>query len=1642
MRLEASKHKIAVDRLSQIFRFLGALNDLRNPVTRLIHEQPWIIWLRNLPQHPLIERGTYEENPQDKAEESNSQNEPAFILRVRRHIPVPPPNPQEEIAAWLLPGWKDIEGTVSVHPSQNEINKEGETQIINFEDDPVRPELLRKWTTLREKWLESEKPARETLKVFERLYELHGHIEREGEQMELVLGDGILNWKRDDGGVEHPILLQRIQLKFDPEIPEFTLIETEAPVELYSALFRSMPDVDGRSIGRCREELSEGQYHPLGGADTSGFLRRLVVMLSPRGEFTGDGKPQGWEERPRIGRDSLVFMRKRTLGYTAAIEAIIEGIKTTIDLPGSCVTIVGVEPDRPEPDHLKSISPPPPILFSKPSNPEQEAIAQKLEKHGCVLVQGPPGTGKTHTIANLIGHLLAQGKSILVTSHTTKALRVLREKVESSLQALCVSVLESDMESRKQLENSVQGIGERLSSEEQTSLESRTNALAEERQQVSNKLSNTRQALLNAMYDEYRPLIIAGNSYTPSEAAKIVKKSESSDNWIPGPVALGSTLPLSIAELTELYETNVSVTEESEHELQLSLPDPDQLLTPVDFERLVNEHKAILERGSSMNTSLWLRDDQIIDELKNFLTTILKSIQLLKETNDWRIFVMEAGRLGGSHRQPWDKLLIMIEEAYNQVTSGKELFLKYDPSLPEDGDLSSQLVLFGEIIEYLKNGKRLNRWILWMRPAWKQLVRSCLVASKSPENEDHFKALYEFAKLKLGRQELMDRWERQVVPLGGPSISATATPELSSMSLWQSLKDCLEWYGTAWLPVRESFDAYGFLWDGIAKNLPSEHDHSEYLSGLRGIASDLIPKVFNQQIDYLRMKDIEKALGELASRIYFSRQNTSPSKISGELKNAVDSRDPVAYRNSYDQLVELYRQNHLLLRRKELLKRLETAAPGWATAISFRKSPHDQRDLPGDPKAAWISRQLHDELVARSKTSLDKLQSEMAALNEKLQTVTAGLIDQLAWIAQLKRTGLRQRQALNGWMLMIKKIGKGTGKRAPRLLVEAQKLMNDCRSAVPVWIMPLSRVVENFDPRTNRFDVVIVDEASQSDVMALIACYMGSQVIIVGDHEQVSPEAIGIKIDETQHLIDEHLRGIPNANLYDGQTSIYDLAQASFDAPICLREHFRCVPEIIQFSNHLSYDNKIKPLRDHSKILPPYVVPYRVQGAASQDKVNPTEAITLASLLCATMEQPEYEKNDLGETTSFGVISLVGEEQALFVERILRRYLSPAEFTRRRIVCGKAAQFQGDERDVIFLSLVDGPNPSGGTLPKREAGAKDMFKKRFNVSASRARNQEWLIYSLDPDIDLQPGDLRHRLIEYAKDPKAFMAMLEDKQKKTGSEFERLVLAKLISEGYTVTPQWRVGTYRIDLVIRKKEEKIAIECDGDRYHTLETLGEDLEREAILRRLGWTFIRIRGSEFFRNPDKTMASVFTRLSDLGMTPEGIGDITASEKEDSELIERIKRRAEELRRNWNDSGFSEDLLQSGRISLYAPKFEETSQVPQKPIQQVFTRVNDTTTAKSGLQQHSVVNVAVKGTVKPSLITKKQIQISFGEGDEKMKNVELNVEGDTLLIKVDLTKEFGPSQSGKTIIVASTEGPAALPDRVERVNLNVYRKK
>jgi very-short-patch-repair endonuclease len=166
---------------------------------------------------------------------------------------------------------------------------------------------------------------------------------------------------------------------------------------------------------------------------------------------------------------------------------------------------------------------------------------------------------------------------------------------------------------------------------------------------------------------------------------------------------------------------------------------------------------------------------------------------------------------------------------------------------------------------------------------------------------------------------------------------------------------------------------------------------------------------------------------------------------------------------------------------------------------------------------------------------------------------------------------------------------------------------------------------------------------------------------------------------------------------------------------------------------------------------------------------------------------------------------------------------------------------------------------------------------------------------------LKADDLRRQLIEHAQDPARLMRALEEKENRAQSEFEREVMKRLLAAGYSVAPQWRVGAFRIDLVVEGEGRRLAIECDGDRYHQLEKIPEDMDRQSVLERMGWIFTRIRGTEFLRNPDRAMKQVFEKLELLEISPANPKkEPTKLVKPSTDLIERVIRRAEELRRAW----------------------------------------------------------------------------------------------------------------------------------------------
>jgi hypothetical protein len=855
-----------------IFRYLQALNQLRNPTKREIREQAWVMWFHELPNHPCIRRGAIANATTDTSDDNGNllpdgQKDDMgvsedLILKVRRPLLLDPPEPPRELLPWLQNGWQRIDGQVMVKPTlaheEGRFAVNGQTQTFVFEDNPQRKQLLEGWLSQRATWVENETPAYRAMAVFEKLYALQAQIERESERLELMVGDGLLTWQPIGGNpINHPVLLLRLELLFDPAIPEFTLVQTDRPPELYSALFQSVPGVNASALASCRDNLDQHGWHPLGGEDTSTFFKRLVTLLSPYGEYAAESTQVKNKQEPRITRDPVLFLRNRTLGFSTALESILEDLPGRDDLPSSLTNIVGIElqAKRRAGEQNPSFFSSPNgedehILLSKPANAEQLEIARRLDKDGAVLVQGPPGTGKTHTIANLLGHLLAQGKSVLVTSHTAKALQVLREKVVEPLQPLCVSVLD-DSTSREQMEQSVDAITERLATSDADTLEREAALLMKQRTQLLHQLRQMRQRLCDARYDEYRSIVLAGKQISPADAARFVKAHRATSSWIPAPVKPGEPLPLTQGELVELYRTNVTVTAQEEQEMGQFLPDTSTLVAPADFEYLIAERARLQHQDVGYGRELWAATakERSQDALEQLQARLAHAISPLRESSGWCLAALAAGCEGGPRRQAWEDLLNEIQGVYALSAQAHPQLLKYNPFLPDDCLPGRVEKVLDAVITHLEQGGKLNGMTFLVHRDWKTLVEHTQVQGRQPEILEHFVALRLSLQLKSARLNLLGRWQRQMVPLGGPDgVALGPEPERNCMQFVYQIRQCLDWYPGTWIPLERALAEQGFLGNVFFAHLPVVLAEYGELLRLRKAAVEVLPQIIAVEI--------------------------------------------------------------------------------------------------------------------------------------------------------------------------------------------------------------------------------------------------------------------------------------------------------------------------------------------------------------------------------------------------------------------------------------------------------------------------------------------------------------------------------------------------------------------------------------------------------------------------------------------------------------------------------------------------------------------------------------------------------------------------------------------------------------------------
>lgn len=1461
-----------------LLQFIRELSMLKTTVIKNIDKEPWFCFFDKLPHDETnIVLNYHDHTDKDSSEQFTNSS----IFSIRKPEFFPCPQPSNVFKSWLRPGWDRY--LLNAEIKSPNITAKEYISTEKFNDSPLRIRLYYAWLKQRTAWAMQQRQIHKVRRFFVELYQLYASLQRDNESFELMLGNGILI--NQDAQIRHPLFLKKVKLTFDPEFNIITICDTDTPPELFTALLNDIDNINHAAVQQIKENLSKKHYHPLDRHDTYYFLKTVIHSLCPESVFLSNDEtiPENAQDKLVLLMKPIFFVRKKVDGIERFINMILTDIKHSTYLPTALLEIIGTAPAP----HTPSISEKSlaeklaqfngedkDILLIKPANREQLTIAQKIEHNDAVLVQGPPGTGKTYTIANLLGHFLAAGKTVLVTSYTKKALQILKEQVPKDLQDLCVSILD---ESNEDIEKSIDGITEHLSRDTVEELQEKAIVASQTRAKIISELTTVRKELYNNTLTQYTPIEYDGKSLTAAAIARFVSKYADGLNYIPGKVKAYAALPLSFSELTTLYRSNTVLTQEDESTLLVQPPNPTQFISPGRFYQLVATINAQREKISRLAKSISMHikfDDfnkkLLLEDANGRIISLTKPedaalkklssyIQNFDHTEEWMIAAAAVGKTDNEAKKNWETLLEGITNTCYFAEGLTEEMMELTVKFNKDCNFTNLIATIEEMRKIFQKNDRIPHWQYLLHNRYKKAEEMIEVNGHPVFSAQDCTAVLHMLQLREMRQKCAVLWDKLLATYGVPqfmTLNEGKAPEIVAKRMIKPIKRYLNWYANELPTLLVIIKMAGLKKEEIFyyRQFASELENTKHIFT---VIPHLLVGILQIQTAHLLYYNAKKALA--SSRANFTLPVGTYQGLISNLSNAFNAYDSASYEQYFGKLQKLYAKFALLKERQQLLNKLAATAPQWADSIRKRNGIHGDGQVPRTIEDAWHWKQYETILHQINANSLDKLQEKNTKLGYSYRHITNELVKYSAWQHLLERTNHKMRQSLLGWQQTIKKIGKGTGKNAAHLRTVAKNLMIECQKTVPAWIMILNDAINNFVPGKTTFDVLIIDEASQADICALPLFYLAKKIIIVGDDKQVSPVAANISSDKINALISMYIKdNIPNWQLYTTTSSVYDIAKTSFQ-PLMLLEHFRCLPSIIGYSNNLCYNNKIQPLRDSNDCkLQPTIVNYHVNGSR-EDKINKVEANAIAALLLSCLQLPEYEDK------TFGVISLLGSQQADYIFEILIDKLSPEIIESKHILCGDAYSFQGDERDIIFLSLVDSNDTE---LPLRTSGTgiEESIKKRYNVAASRAKDQLFIVHSLDKDTDLKEDDIRKSLLDYAANP---VSCATTDTNLPIPELTEAVANDLSAQHYHLIKNRLIGNYRLDIVVTYMQEKVAIQCDSiDAYSNID-IAAKVQLQIVLERLGWRFIHIRGSEYYLHPQKTVEDVTKKLQAFGILP-----------------------------------------------------------------------------------------------------------------------------------------------------------------------------
>jgi hypothetical protein len=1385
------------------------------------------------------------------------------VLRLPKIVTPDAPQPSDELGAWLDADVDFLFETPRLMDQIEVEDDEGQVHISNLANNPEIKQAFERWNSDWQMWSERSKNDLAVKSLYSSLFEARDQIRNQSQDWEFILGVGRL---RLGLGTEKEIDRHIFTVPCVIDLDEntgtlFVRIDDSSPFSIEDDWIQGFRKPELEDLEIVRTILNESE-------DLSDSLiksEHIKLAHKFRADLITDADPGTASRRDSLVMAPSLILRKRGKQDLIKLLETFETELMNVDaLPAPMRS--WLEPGYGEKSSADDWSGDGAVISLDEStylplalNEKQIKGLELADSRNATIIQGPPGTGKTRTIAVMVSHFLAKGQRVLVAAQTPQALREVRSQLPEEIRDLAVASLGGGKVDNDDLQKAVNSLV--FAHENRSELEDGFADFEKKTILEIKSLHKKRSELIRQIIDlrlqEAKQMQVDGISGTPSHLALVHLEQREKYAWVKNVSNLDSRTPNFTANDAESLALGLSKV--WKHELQIdvnaSLPALDDLWSEGDYKRGIELRNRSARRLSDFEIPAHNAD---------------KLMQLIRPAVDAQTRL----RNSNSH---WCETAIA-----NALSQSENLyFVRLADSLKIASLSGDAVTRMGELTE-IECGITSQDWLPILQSVKRRIaekgdlqtsvtgeIKKPLVANSLMKNA---LPILNLAKIKGRAPATTSDIERieAIVEFDHLVRSYASSMDLDDKVIPSSRYDQVLW-------LRTERDLLGIAQDFDINVLEIRKEINDLLPDFNKLNQDELnlDKLYeacDAVIAFNGLKEYERILTGHVAKVTSSNSGFDYQFVNDYVA-ALEANDELNFINArsiLSEYIKLWEMARNVIEEIERLsendnKFIETVT-NW---INHKPTQVEQREILEmiqDLVSGFSWRRLGEAINGLSKGDYAQLFKAVSRVDEDIEREVRELARRRSWKKALGRIDASTLVNMNSYALESKKLGAGKGVTAARRKRDIRKYLTSCIPAIPAWIMPIDRVAQFFPPQLEMFDVVIIDEASQARLDAIFLLALAKRVVIVGDNKQVSPDSGMLQVSEIEQLADRHLSNSPRrANWSNPDLSLFDECKIHFGNTLTLTEHRRCVPEIIGFSNQIAYipdGIRLIPVRQRgSQALQPIRTMFVSNGyikspaTSSGNEVNEPEAEVIVQEISRMISDPLYA----GQT--IGVVTLQGSKQQDVIRNRLLDVISPSEIESRQIRVGMPPDFQGSERNIIFLSMVVAMNKRFTSITK------ELMVQRYNVAASRAKDQLILVHSVRSEDLKNPADLRKQLIDYCTNVEAtFMNPAEgtvglvpenELISPFDSLFEQRVHNRIVERGYKVIPQYAPEIdghdYRIDLVVVGPHGKYAVECDGDFWHGgPEQFAKDLYRQEVLQRCGWKFSRITESSFYTDPN----------------------------------------------------------------------------------------------------------------------------------------------------------------------------------------------